>query len=224
MSPPATNEQRRSSFHALKWYLLFGALHELAHFAIAAWLGLLEHHQQPISSGSGVIGGVFRWLCQLMIERRWQLSLSTETTHGRIAVVRHAGWVFSVFIATAFYTKEARALKNKHILSSSSPIGSPLNHPAVYAAILTAIEALSTDLFGLEKYILPLFPVGASFGSNHNNAVTFFCGNFGLILLNPAYQSTDTGRKTALDILEKMISVTMVRGAQSGEIVIFLLF
>ena len=85
--------------------------------------------------------------------------------------------------------------------------------------MLTAIESISTDLFGLENYILPLFPTlrGGTNNSINTNTLTFYCGNFGLILLNPAYSATAKGCETALDILEKMISVTMVRGAQSGE-------
>jgi len=67
------------------------------------------------------------------------------------------------------------------------------------AATLTALEALSTDLLGLYR--------GAS--------GVLFCGNFGIICLHQAWSTADNG-KTALDILEKMVSVTMMRGAQSG--------
>ena len=44
---------------------------------------------------------------------------------------------------------------------------------------------------------------------------TFFCGNFGIILLSPsAWDGT-----TVLDLLQKMIEVTMMRGAQTGGVV-----
>ena len=39
----------------------------------------------------------------------------------------------------------------------------------------------------------------------------FFCGNFGIILLNSNWLNKDGGKK-ALDMLEKMIEVTMMRG------------
>lgn len=71
------------------------------------------------------------------------------------------------------------------------------------AAALTALEALSTDLIGWQQ-----------------PRSVLFCGNFGIILLHQAWFSADRGQ-TALDILEKMVSVTMMRGAQSGGVITF---
>ena len=39
----------------------------------------------------------------------------------------------------------------------------------------------------------------------------FFCGNFGILLLNPSWINIDGGKR-ALDMLEKMVEVTMMRG------------
>jgi hypothetical protein len=78
------------------------------------------------------------------------------------------------------------------------------NKTARLAASLTALEAISTDLLGL-------YPVG--------NAQILFCGNFGIVLLHKAWCSD--GGNSALDILEKMVQVTMMRGAQSGGVVTF---
>jgi len=72
------------------------------------------------------------------------------------------------------------------------------------AATLTALEAISTDLLGF----VPKFS---------NNIL--FCGNFGVIMLHKAWCSN--GDTTVLDILEKMVQVTMMRGAQSGGVVAF---
>jgi hypothetical protein len=200
MSPPVRS--------TLKWYLLFGALHELSHVVVALWLGLLAdfQHFRDVPSGS-------KWLVEILILRRWELPINAATTcshtvEGEIALVRHFGWIFSLVLAGYM----ACACNKK-----SDTTASALENPAVWAALVTALEAISTDLLGLERYVLPLFPL-----SNNPEVVTFFCGNFGLILLNPAYSATETGRKTALDILEKMISVTMVRGAQSGGVVSFI--
>lgn len=204
--PPA------SPVSTLKWYLAFGALHELSHVAIAALIGLIDFEN-------------FRGLSRLVvifIERRWQMTVVSAVCDAsiewEIALVRHIGWVVSVVIAVAVYVHSLKKEK------SGSPLGYCYDTPIVRAAAITAIEALSTDLLGLERYLIPLFPMPISGTTIESNAgdgcvklVTFFCGNFGLILLNPAYSATGNGRKTALDILEKMISVTMVRGAQSGK-------
>jgi hypothetical protein len=79
------------------------------------------------------------------------------------------------------------------------------NKNARLAASLVALEALSTDLLGLVPTI-----------SSHK---ILFCGNFGIILLHKAWSSN--GGTSALDILEKMVQVTMMRGAQSGGVVTF---
>jgi hypothetical protein len=44
-----------------------------------------------------------------------------------------------------------------------------------------------------------------------STAIRFFCGNFGIILINSSWINIDGGKK-ALDILEKMVEVTMMRG------------
>ncbi|CAK9023116.1 unnamed protein product [Durusdinium trenchii] len=67
---------------------------------------------------------------------------------------------------------------------------------------ITALEAFLSD-----------FLVWTSPPSN-----LFFCGNFGLILLNEAWAASSS---TIKDILELMVEVTMVRGAQSGGVVTF---
>lgn len=74
-------------------------------------------------------------------------------------------------------------------------------------AVLTALEAISTDLLGL-------------YAITATNKCVFYCGNFGVLLLHEAWTKGDHG-KTALDILERMISVTMSRGAQTGGVVSF---
>jgi hypothetical protein len=81
-------------------------------------------------------------------------------------------------------------------------------------AFLTALEAISTDLLGLSSF-LPLL-VG---NSSHSDETVFRCGNFGVILLHHLWM-TDQG-KNALNCLEQMVNVTMMRGAQSGGVVSF---
>ena len=64
------------------------------------------------------------------------------------------------------------------------------------------MEGMATDLFGF----VPHQQHSDSWLVNNNDYLTFFCGNFGILLLNPSWLSIDGGR-TALDVLEKMVSV-----------------
>ena len=61
------------------------------------------------------------------------------------------------------------------------------------AAYITALEGMTTDLFGFVPQ------------QSNRSYMTFFCGNFGILLLNSSWLSIDGGR-TALDVLEKMVS------------------
>lgn len=72
------------------------------------------------------------------------------------------------------------------------------------AAYITAIEGISTDLLGLTPHRDSFSGNGDDNGTSFTY-LTFFCGNFGVLLLNPSWLSVDGGR-TALDVLEKMVS------------------
>ena len=207
---------------ALAWYLFFGVLHELSHVAMAVWFNLYRVQLRDV-------GSICKWIFRFMFEKRWEMAINNNyntcdiaMVERQIDVVRHSGWIFSLILVVAvgaYHSYYAGREKNSIEISMSAAI----HNPMVWAAALTAIEAISTDLVGLENYILPLLPIHSSSSSigGGGKVVTFFCGNFGLILLNPAYNDTKSGRKLSLDILEKMISVTMVRGAQSGGVVSF---
>ena len=201
----------KTTIETIIWYLVFGVLHELSHVAIATIL--LGSSLNPFTT--------FESLYQFVLGRCWEMTIDTDMPSTfAINTIRHFGWIFSVVIAMVTYHVH-RSRNNKfNSKNNRNKNCSPLNNPLVYAAALTAIESISTDLFGLENFLLPLFPTlggGTNNSSINTKTVTFYCGNFGLILLNPAYNATAKGCETALDILEKMISVTMVRGAQSGE-------
>lgn len=79
----------------------------------------------------------------------------------------------------------------------------------IFAAYLTALDAIATDLFGMTN----------DYASRSNTIL--FCGNFGLILINSQWINDDGG-KTALNVLEKMIKITMMRGAQTGGVATFM--
>eukprot|EP00667_Euglena_gracilis_P026676 EG_transcript_32337 len=69
----------------------------------------------------------------------------------------------------------------------------------VLGVAVTALEAICSDLLGLYA------------SAPH----TFFCGNFGLLLLTMA------SKGKVLTTLQRMIAITMMRGAQSGGVVTY---
>ena len=77
-----------------------------------------------------------------------------------------------------------------------------LSQVAQAAAAITVVEAFLSDFMMIWPY------PGESW---------FFCGNFGLVLLNEALAASSAVK----DILEQMTEVTMVRGAQGGGVVTF---
>jgi len=155
----------------LAFYILFGALHELAH-VLTAFL--------TNQTGGLLNDGIGLFLFRTLLLRQCNLPEIREDFYGDL--VRHSGWV-----ASLLFLYFSRNSKNAQL-----------------AASLTALEAISTDLLGF----IPKFPNGV-----------LFCGNFGVIMLHKAWSSN--GDTTVLDILEKMVQVTMMRGAQSGGVVAF---
>jgi hypothetical protein len=180
------------------FYILFGALHEVSHLVVALLLGF----------GDGLVNdGVVALLYRTLLGRQCILpaldNVHADTDSDSTAallVVRHAGWLFSVLLALVL--KVVGQGKRQTNVARYARL----------AANVTALEAVSTDLFQF-GVLAGLFTRSASAGA------TLFCGNFGIILLHQAWLS-DNG-KTALDVLEKMVQVTMMRGAQSGGVIAF---
>jgi hypothetical protein len=164
------------------WYLLFGALHELAHAFAAYSLDL--HHGMMFENASMLL-----FLVRITFARAIHLPLMTTkaATDLDVTFVRHTGWIFSAIIAI--------------VVVACSP-HFPNKNEAKTAALVTAFEAVATDMLGFGA-------VGRA---------TFLCGNFGLILVNPAWTTGTDHGKNALQILKKMVEVTMMRGAQTGEL------
>lgn len=100
-----------------------------------------------------------------------------------VAATRHGGWLASLALA----------------LLASFVCG----WAARAAAWLTAAEALLSDLLGCAA------PSGATASPAH----TFFCGNFGLLLLDMKHADK------VPQILRRMLQITMMRGAQSAGLV-----
>lgn len=209
----------KSYLTALSWYAIFGALHELFHIATAFSFGLFDVSTFTRSQLKILI-------LDAILYR--QVSIPGNDDSGvhlnlELSLLRLGGWSFSVMIAILVHLHLRRKFTDAHVMSSSPWIW------CIVAAYVTALDALATDLFGLPKLYLPT-TVRSSFfssslimrysmGSSSPSDVVLCCGNFGVILLHSAW--FEKGGKYAYDILEKMIQVTMMRGAQSGGVVTF---
>ena len=136
-------------------------------------------------------------------------AILTNSAHG-ILDIGYIDFLFSVLLGRHCVIPEAGdAVRHAGWIASLVLAILVRNHkPAATAAFLTALEALWTDL--LQWKVLPAITVAPAAG-------TFFCGNFGIILLHHLWLS-DNGQ-SALAILEKMVQVTMMRGAQSGGVI-----
>eukprot|EP00931_Biecheleriopsis_adriatica_P010461 TRINITY_DN11152_c1_g1_i1.p1 TRINITY_DN11152_c1_g1~~TRINITY_DN11152_c1_g1_i1.p1 ORF type:complete len:1458 (-),score=249.36 TRINITY_DN11152_c1_g1_i1:158-4531(-) len=155
-------------------HILFGFTHELAHVAAALIFGFA-----PAWSTSNLIGIFFGRRVEIPAAAGHRL---------QEAVIRHAGWLWSLSVALA-----ALLLQRDSLVTA--------------AAFLTAVEAISSDLLllSLRKE------------SGDKSTGWFFCGNFGMILIDKAWGAG----AAAKEILEKMIQVTMMRGAQTGGVVTY---
>ncbi len=179
------SRKSRDLLDLLWWYILFGALHELAHLLAAAAIVFL--------TTASLLPLDWKSLSASLLLRQTVVSVPLEASdHGWI---RHAGWIFSALLAVL-----ACRITRRHSHHSSSSKMRTM-------AVLTALEALLTDLLGV-------------YATTTSSKCVFYCGNFGVLLLHDAWTKADQG-KTALDILERMISVTMMRGAQTGGVVSF---
>jgi len=179
------------------WYICFGVIHEMAH--LTTYLAL--SNTSPIVSNDNMlkvlVRAAFGRYCAIPFPERQNDDTSV------IFWVRHSGWVFSLALSICLHYFSIGKNKQTSVKNSWIESGN-----LVFIAYVTTLEAISTDLFGMTS-------TNAS-----TSTITLFCGNFGLILLNSQWISGDGG-KSALDILEKMVQVTMMRGAQTGGVVTF---
>lgn len=171
-------------------YIAFGVLHELSHFLSGWFIGISDWKD---------IGNSATW-CDIFL-RKYTLHDSEGVTSfpiWKVYFVQHFGWISTVLLALLY----------RKFASREGTINDA-NRWILLAAYLTAIDALSSDLFLINPFrSLP-----------SDGTKVFFCGNFGIITLNAAWY-LDKGEKV-LDVLEKMVQVTMMRGAQTGGVVTF---
>ena len=198
----------------LFYYVVFGALHELSHVFTAAFLHVLlfgRHHLGAFLRGffaDGFSAVLFRTIFARQSFVPLSLPLDVDDSSNVAvfeALIRHSGWLFSVIAAVTLLAYTHRCPGRSKLSTESIAI----------ASIITAIEAVWTDLLRL-----PVIPLFGPASQHYAGLTTFFCGNFGLIVINSAWTSKDNGRH-ALDLLERMVNVTMMRGAQSGGVITY---
>ena len=140
------------------------------------------------------------------------LHLDDTQCHHNVDIVLHAGWIGSVLLLLLSIIIQKR---NEHGKMMSLLMACPM----VYAALITAMEALVTDLFRWtphhhhynNNYDNSNDYYYGGYGERSSSFFVAYCGNFGILLLNPTWLNIDGGR-TALGVLEKMVEVTMMRG------------
>ena len=202
---------------AVGFYALAGCAHELAHVLAYAFIVLAgangatsfacpaEHHGTRELLAETTLASV-------ALGRHVRFPEAFETRcAGAFAFVRLAGFAASLAMALVAERRHARRAADRvggrdgrdetDVADAAS--ASPAS-PARLAFWLTALDAAITDVFDAA-------PRATS---------QLLCGNFGIVLLNHAWCCSENGRK-AFDVLEKMVYVTMMRGAQSGGVVTF---
>lgn len=161
-----------------------------------------------------------QWWVGILWTRTTRIDSMQDAPEGHIALVRNAGWMASLALFAILWflirkshchpdyyyylTKGGRSRQ----LPSWSSLSARIASTCLSVSLVTFLEALSTDVFG--------FTTTATTCPNENATIIFECGNFGILLLQDAWIHTpgDHGQ-TALDLLEQMISITMMRGGTS---------
>lgn len=219
VSPTAHCRSSLSSRHPrtlLSYYIVFGALHELSHIACASILHIIygstsfnEFLRDFVADG--LLAVLFRTiLARQCVLPPLGLGNDDRVVAWAESMIRHSGWIFSVVLAVLVCSIAKLRMRQQKTADSISTVTQPI----VIGAIITAVEALWTDLFCLST--VPLF--GPT--TLQSAGATYLCGNFGVIAINTVWTSADNGQHT-LDLLQRMITVTMMRGAQSGGVITY---
>ena len=203
-----------------------GMIHELAHYGMATIV--LLPHKTSVAGWSGefwyhlILGRKFVvWTVVEPVEEEEE----GEVDPWQMDLIRHAGWMVSCLVALGIDYVRNRGIASEAATTTTTTT-TTWSCALQWAACVTAAEALWTDLLQW-----PILPIQSSFlawpagGGAVLIPHVFACGNFGMLLLHPAWwrnQHSDArDGPAALSILETLIQVTMMRGAQSGGVVCF---
>lgn len=177
-------KQRTTTVPLLIAYVTFGALHEFAHL-VTAWA--LLPSSMGIVNDDNIGSNTVSLILRMVLGRCVAIPHNNTDDKMTIALIYHSGWICSA----------ALAILTHALYKQSVMIKSPI---VPLAAYVTAVEGIATDLLGF-------IPQHQKLVDAHY--LTFFCGNFGVLLLNSSWLSIDGGR-TALDVLEKMVSAPRI--------------
>lgn len=210
------------------WYLFFGAVHEASHFVTAWWLGydfLSEHMQKAAniaeSSPSESTNPWVHLAYEVILGRQCSLPNLPLDLEGP---VKRAGWISSCLLMVLlciacrhfncfnYNAKRVNGKDNEKNETQVSFFAEVASSDMLMAALVTAVEAIATDIMGWN----PVLPLNIGVVRR-----TLYCGNFGIILLNRCWFDNKETEGAALDTLQQMVEVTMMRGAQSGGVVVY---
>ena len=141
-------------------YLLFGLLHELSHVAIASILLGPSLKNHPFHTIDDLLQFVKRALLGRYCLIEVVANDDTTSSYWSHAAIRHFGWAFSLVMAMGLHYLQRRRKSSSsidtscvHKMSSSSSSWFVSNPIVVIAAYVTALEAVTTDLFNF----VPIF-------------------------------------------------------------------
>ena len=200
---------------AVFWYVVAGVAHEMAHCFGFLWAMMMRTDCLPnerqgaffrypsSSSRSSFSMSVAMMLLSRRVDANELLTMVPSACDASSDVDGfESAAKFSRFLAVC--TSSALFLFSLLLLLKDNN-NKENNRAKTFAFAATAFDAICSDV---------LFD-----GMSSTTSALLHCGNFGIVLLNAAWCFRNGER--AYDLLEKMINVTMMRGAQSGGIVTF---
>lgn len=183
---------------------------------------------------------LFQLIYGMIVGRRCVLP---NLPHELDGPVRDIGWIFSCLLAISVWTVSAMRTMSEttspttmsttddivDTTRSSSCRKKNNNDTTIIwvTAVITALEALWTDFLQFDQWWWSSssslmdgdIVVGVARTTTTTRLVVFCCGNFGIIVLNHWWLQN---RATpALDTIDQMVNITMMRGAQSGGVVVY---
>ncbi len=219
-------------------YVLFGILHELFHVVVAKIVIVLRSSS---SSSTKIVedkslllslsSSIGKFLSRATFGRYTLITIPPATRVDEVmsnetaaSIITHSGWILSLLLALGMhylYSTRLRGRNATKLASSSSISAASVGPTFILAAYIAAVESVTSDLMGFVPKLVKNFVASpASPSSTSSFELLLHCGNFGVILLNSQWINIDGGQR-ALSVLEKMVEVTMMRGAQSGGVVTF---
>jgi hypothetical protein len=217
----SSQQQQHHHLSMIVWYLIFGAIHELSHVIVLLWT-VARDEEDDWSDVMIAFTSIETWFGILLgRQTQWTLSSPSSNHHHRPPrmmmnpVVRHVGWMVSVGLAlwTIYIQYYRRGRTNntnnqKKCSTTTTQVATAAisDSPIVWAATITALEAIWTDLLAwpVISALLWIPTIATQTESSSFHQCCLYCGNFGIILLHDAWFRRNNNA-AALDVLERMV-------------------